>query len=67
MGKTYYYNTNPDDKVNGANMGPIWGRQDPGWPQVGPMKLAIREVANYVHNSWDVQRNSKFSYQFQLN
>ena len=22
-------------------MGPIWGRQDPGGPQVGPMKLAI--------------------------
>ena len=28
-------------KVYGANMGPIWGRQDPGGPHVGLMKLAI--------------------------
>ena len=25
----------PDSKVHGANMGPIWGRQDPGGPHVG--------------------------------
>ena len=31
----------PDSKVHGANMGPIWGRQDPGGPHVGPMNLAI--------------------------
>ena len=31
----------PDSKVHGANMGPIWGRQDPGGPNVGPMNLAI--------------------------
>ena len=31
----------PDSKVHGANMGPIWGRQDPGWPHVGPMNFAI--------------------------
>ena len=31
----------PDSKVHGANMGPIWGRQDPGGPHVGPMKFAI--------------------------
>ena len=35
---------NPDSKVNGANMEPIWGRQDPGGPHVGPMNLAIWEV-----------------------
>ena len=22
----------PESKVHGANMGPTWGRQDPGWP-----------------------------------
>ena len=27
----------PDSKVHGANMGPIWGRQDPDGPHVGPM------------------------------
>ena len=31
----------PDSKVNGANMGPIWGRQDPGGPHGSPMNLAI--------------------------
>ena len=31
----------PDSKVHGVNMGPIWGRQDPGGPHVGPMKFAI--------------------------
>ena len=25
----------------GANMGTIWGRQDPGGPHVGPMNFAI--------------------------
>ena len=29
----------------GPNMGPIWGRQDPGEPHVGPMNFAI----------WDAQ------------
>ena len=31
----------PDNKVREANMGPIWGRQDPGGPHVGPMNFAI--------------------------
>ena len=31
----------PDSKVHGANMGPIWGRQEPGEPFFGPMNLAI--------------------------
>ena len=31
----------PDSKVHGASMGPIWGRQDPGGPHVGPMNFAI--------------------------
>ena len=30
-----------DNKVHGTNMGPIWGRQDPGGPHVGPMNFAI--------------------------
>ena len=31
----------PDSKVHGSNMGPIWGREDPGGPHVGPMNFAI--------------------------
>ena len=34
----------PDRKVHGANLGPIWDRQDPGGPHVGPMNFAIWEV-----------------------
>ena len=36
--------TLPDNKVHGANMGPIWGRQDPVGPHVGPMNFAISAV-----------------------
>ena len=35
--------TNSDGKVYGVNMGPIWGRQDPGGHHVGPMNFAIWE------------------------
>ena len=31
----------PDSKVHGANMGPSWGRQDPGGSHVGHMNLVI--------------------------
>ena len=31
----------PDNKVYGANMGPAWGRQDPGGIHVSPMNLAF--------------------------
>ena len=36
-----YISTSPDSKFHGANMGPIWGRQDPGGPHVGPMNFVI--------------------------
>ena len=35
----------PDSKVDGANMGPTWGREDPGGPHDGHMNFAI----------WDMQ------------
>ena len=38
--------TYPDNKVHGDNMGPIWGRQDPGGPHVGPMNFAIWVAMN---------------------
>ena len=38
----------PNSKVHGANMGPIWGRQDPGGPDVGPMNFAIWVSKNWV-------------------
>ena len=33
--------SNPDSKVHGTNMGPIWGWQDSGGPYVGPMNFVI--------------------------
>ena len=33
--------TDPDSKVHGVHKGPIWGRQFPGGPHVGPMNFAI--------------------------
>ena len=38
----------PDSKVYGANMGPACGRQDPCWPHVVSMDLAIW-VANIAY------------------
>ena len=35
----------PDNRFHGANMGPIWGRQDPDGPHVGPMNFAIWDTA----------------------
>ena len=31
----------PDSKIHGANVGPTWGRQDPGGPHVGHTNLGI--------------------------
>ena len=31
----------PDTQAHGTNIGPIWGRQDPGGPHVVPMDFAI--------------------------
>ena len=30
-----------ESKIHEANMGPIWGRHDPGGPHVGPVNLAV--------------------------
>ena len=38
----------PNNKVHGANMGLIWGQQDPGGPHVGPMNLAICVFFSFV-------------------
>ena len=35
----------PGSKVHEANTGPIWGRQGPAGPHVGPMNLAIWDVS----------------------
>ena len=49
----------PDNKVYGANIGPIWGRQDPDGSHVGPMNFAIwgpSRITGYRNghrNLWD--------------
>ena len=44
----HQYERYPDSKVHGANMGPIWGRQDPGGSHVDPMNFAI-----WVDHMWE--------------
>ena len=39
-----YITRSSDTKVHGANMGPIWSRQDPGGPHVGTKNFAIWEA-----------------------
>ena len=41
LGGQHISNNCPDSKVYGANMGPIWGRKDPGGTHIGPMNFAI--------------------------
>ena len=41
LNQCWFLISDPDSKVHGANIGPIWGRQDPGGPHVGPMNFAI--------------------------
>ena len=45
-GKQRQHNS-PDSEVHGANMGPTWGRQNPGGPHVGHMDLAIWECTRF--------------------
>ena len=52
----------PDSKVHGANMGPIWGRQDSCGPHVGPMNFVIWD---FMFVSRSRKRGiSSFSYNF---
>ena len=43
----------PDSKAHRANMGPIWGWQDPDGPHVGPMNIAIWVVLSHVWSTRD--------------
>ena len=36
-----------DSKVHGANMGSIWGQQDPDGPHVGPMNFTSWDVPTF--------------------
>ena len=43
----------PDNKVHGANMGPIWDRQDPGGPHVGPMNFVAWVWSGWAWQNYD--------------
>ena len=58
---SYRPRNSPDNKVHGANMGPTWGRQEPGAPHVGHVSLAIWD-AYYIFTSNDPLHNSIFNY-----
>ena len=58
----------PNSKVHGAKMGPIWGRQDPGGPHVGPMNFAIWDAfENEILESGARQCFETFSSSFFFN
>ena len=42
----------PDGKDHAANMGPIWGQQDPGGPHVGAMNLTIWVWIPYKYSQY---------------
>ena len=44
-----WYKRVPDSKVYGANMGPIWGRQDPGGPHVGHMNFCYLGCYKHIY------------------
>ena len=46
IGLAYPSETTLIAKFVGANMGTIWGRQDPGRPHFGPMNFAIWVTVN---------------------
>ena len=53
----------PNSKIHGANMGPVWGRHDPGGSHVGPMNFGIwvwsflsRPAGNIPMNTINVWR-----------
>ena len=48
----------PDSKVHGANMGPIWGRQDPGGPMLVSWTLLSR--ISLVNQSLNEQNDHYF-------
>ena len=51
--KTEY--SHPNSKVHGANMGPTWGRQDPGGPHVSPINFAISTRPGYTKLRPDIK------------
>ena len=70
----------PDSKVHGANMGPIWGRQDPGGSHVGPMNSVVWVRFNILKSkqngphlpltfsySFSWQKSVAFCFKFQWN
>ena len=59
--KKYAHGHTLDSKVHGANMGAIWGRQDPSGPHVGPMSFAIWDIV--VHYGSLVSINFTFAFQ----
>ena len=51
----------PDSKFNGASMGPTWVLLAPDGPHVGPMNLAIRDIAGDMLTMTDRIRRSQVS------
>ena len=49
---SYWFLAIPHSKVHGANIGPIWGRQDRGGPHVCPMDFAVWDGSWVSRQLW---------------
>ena len=56
----------PDSKIHGANIGPTWGRQDPGGPHVGHMNLAIWVLIHILQGCYSVRSITKLGFMFNV-
>ena len=64
-GQNLFFHNIPDSKVHGTNMGPIWGRQDPGGPHSGPMKFAVWDPCQLL-NGFEILHRAGQSYRSAL-
>ena len=61
----FHYDSSPGSKAHGANMRPIWGRQDPDGPYVGPMNISgscYWTGSNFPWKMTECQNHSYFTY-----
>ena len=57
MHKTSFTGWYPDSKVHGANMGPIWGRQDTRWVKCLPHELC--NLGIHLMAVWPLHRGAE--------
>ena len=57
---------NPVSKAHGVNMGPTWGRKDPGGPHVGHMNFIIWEPHCDISNWNSIEFEYIYTYIYSI-